>query len=335
MENQLVARFIQRLPSVKVIACIDAGASKIAFQLFTKEGEVIPISKDLLFLPALRGKAGNLTNLKKEAVLEHFQEMFQSAQALGSSLQELFPEILLVCGAAGTGTANAREDFITILCRLGFQRENILLCSDADLLLQLTGEEGAVLICGTGAICLGKKGSQIQRCGGLGRFLGDEGSGHYIGLQALKAVLAYEYGWGETTSLSKALYKHFQKESLMFLISSVNKAEISATEIASLAVYVLEEAEKEDVISMEILKDASAHLAKLLLTVLTKLDLQEPKAYLYGGIFKSAYFYNLIEQKILEENYNNLSLVNLQDSEVTTLVIKQVLSKNFSLDPSM
>lgn len=335
MENQLADRFMQRLPNVKAIACIDAGASKIAFQLFTKEGEVIPISKDLLFLPALKGKAGNLTNLKKEVVLEHFHEMFQSAQALGSSLQDLFPEILLVCGAAGVGTVNAREEFKNILYGLGFQRENILLCTDADLLLELAGEEGAILICGTGSICLGKKGSQIQRCGGLGRFLGDEGSGHYIGMQALKAVLAFEYGWGENTSLSNALYKHFQKESLTFLISSVNKGEISAAEIAALAVYVLEEAEKKDPISIQILNDASSHLAKLLLTVLTKFDLQDPKAYLYGGIFKSAYFYNLIEEKIIEKNYKNLSLVNLQDSEVTTLVIKQFFSKNVSLDPTV
>ena len=42
---------------------------------------------------------------------------------------------------------------------------------------------------GTGAICLGRKGEVHEYSGGWGHILGDEGSGYWIALQALKRMV--------------------------------------------------------------------------------------------------------------------------------------------------
>jgi N-acetylglucosamine kinase-like BadF-type ATPase len=48
-------------------------------------------------------------------------------------------------------------------------------------------ESGMVLIAGTGSVAIArKKNGDIVKVGGWGRLLGDEGSGYWIGLQAIK-----------------------------------------------------------------------------------------------------------------------------------------------------
>jgi len=46
----------------------------------------------------------------------------------------------------------------------GIQSNNLLLVSDAALALQLIDGDGAILIAGTGSICLGKKRKQKLSC---------------------------------------------------------------------------------------------------------------------------------------------------------------------------
>lgn len=328
--ESLKGRFKNRLGSVKYIACMDAGASKVAFQLFTLDGEVISIHKEQPF-SLLTGKGASLTNLSKEQVFQHLQEMFQEAYVEKGPLSTFFADTLLICGAAGVEREASYIQFDSILSDLGFRKENILLCSDAALLLSLVRQEGAVVIGGTGSICLGKKGEKVERVGGLGRFLGDEGSGHDIGLEAIKAVLSYEYGWGKDTSLVSSLQSHFEKDSLSFLIPMINKAEIPAAEIAKVASYVFAGVEKGDSVSLEILEKAVSHITELLTKTLGKLELKEPTVYLYGGLFHSPHFYQKTEEK-LRSLYGGISLVNLQSLDLTTLVIQQFLSEDFCLE---
>ena len=69
------------------------------------------------------------------------------------------------------------------------------------------GESGIVLIAGTGSIsyCYNKKTNELNRVGGWGYVLGDEGSGYDIGRQALVAIMKSYDGRGKSTQLTEAL----------------------------------------------------------------------------------------------------------------------------------
>ena len=178
--------------------------------------------------------------------------------------------------------------------------------------LQLINGEGIILIASTGSICLGKKDDKLVRVGGLGRILGDEGSGYQIGLLALKASIAEEYGWGTPTTLTPALKELFQVTELKTLIPKINRVEIPASQIAACAPIVFSHAfELEDQVAAEIIELAADHLGYLLRTMLQKSQLSNCEVHLWGGIFKNIHSEAFI-QKILERTPSdrNITIIN-------------------------
>ncbi|HLR84931.1 MAG TPA: BadF/BadG/BcrA/BcrD ATPase family protein, partial [Nocardioidaceae bacterium] len=74
----------------------------------------------------------------------------------------------------------------------------------------LEGRPGAVLAVGTGAIALGLAADgRMHRVDGWGQWLGDDGSGAWIGREALRAVARAADGRGEATALSERLASRF------------------------------------------------------------------------------------------------------------------------------
>ncbi|BCY08530.1 N-acetylglucosamine kinase [Actinoplanes sp. L3-i22] len=70
--------------------------------------------------------------------------------------------------------------------------------------------DGVLLLSGTGALAARFSGGELRkRCDGYGWLLGDEGSAVWIGVRALRAVLAALDGRGEPTSLVEAARRHF------------------------------------------------------------------------------------------------------------------------------
>jgi N-acetylglucosamine kinase-like BadF-type ATPase len=72
------------------------------------------------------------------------------------------------------------------------------------------GEYGGVALSGTGsgALYFGRGGHLHH--GGFGIPIGDEGSGAWIGMQGISAIIRARDGWGEITSLTDALYEKFK-----------------------------------------------------------------------------------------------------------------------------
>ncbi|WP_115719930.1 glucosamine kinase nucleotide-binding domain-containing protein [Gallaecimonas mangrovi] len=66
------------------------------------------------------------------------------------------------------------------------------------------GEDGAVIITGTGSAGFSKSGSQRLMLGGYGLQLGDQGGGAWLGLEAVKASLLASDGIGPDTALTDA-----------------------------------------------------------------------------------------------------------------------------------
>jgi N-acetylglucosamine kinase-like BadF-type ATPase len=199
--------------------------------------------------------------------------------------------------------------------------------SDAEMALQLIDGEGISLIAGTGSICLGKKNETLFRVGGLGRILGDEGSGYQIGLQALKAALAEEYGWGIATSLTPALKDLFQVTDLKTLIPKINLGEIPPSKIALSAPLVFCKALEQDEIANEIIDRAARDLGDLLTKMVNISSLSDCEIHLWGGIFKNTHSEVFI-QKVMEtlpETHRNLKIVNQsQDNPAILFAIKNL-----------
>ena len=68
----------------------------------------------------------------------------------------------------------------------------MFLKSDVQIAIEgaLDGQDGIVVIAGTGSIALSLKEGMLQRCGGWGYQLGDEGSAYWIAKKMLNAFLS-------------------------------------------------------------------------------------------------------------------------------------------------
>jgi glucosamine kinase len=171
----------------------------------------------------------------------------------------------LVAGLAGVGSAVINEALRKALddeCR----REGIAplpfsLETDARIALEgaFDGGPGIIVIAGTGSIVLGKVGGGESRMvGGWGRVLGDEGSGYFLGLEALKAVTREFDGRGTSGSLARALAERFGLTSRDRVIAAVYKEQFA---IPSLAPLVLEATAAGDDVSRRILERGAGSLA--------------------------------------------------------------------------
>lgn len=297
------------------ILCIDGGGSKTILQVLDTRGQLISLVKNNAQIDQVEASCSNINTVGEEGVRAVFQALFEEVQ-LGhdlTKLADILPYCRVVAGMAGAIIPQNKQTITALFEEYGICRNRILLMSDAELALKLIDERGIILISGTGSICLAKKDNIIYRVGGLGRILGDEGSGYHMGIQALKAALAEEYGWGNPTSLTPLLKELFGVIELKTLISKINLGEIKPSKLASLAPIVFKEAFQGDGSAQEIVSCASKNLAELLITQLNISNLSNCEVHLWGGIFKNSYVDAFI-QEIIEgvdsNNEKNLKFIN-------------------------
>ncbi len=127
-----------------------------------------------------------------------------------------------------------------------------------------------LILSGTGSCCFGRRRDGVTaKVGGWGHILGDKGSGHEIGLRALKAVVFYLDRDGEWSELGRRILRRLQLNEPNELIAWVQSA--PKTDVAALAVEVFAAASKRDAIARDILEGAAHSLAKDALTCARKL----------------------------------------------------------------
>ena len=153
---------------------IDAGGTKTVCLLANEHGEI---------LARARGEGANLQavgELQVEKILHTVM-----AQAIGD--RRIVPAAICL-GIAGVDRPHDNAIIRGIMRRIGLKAP-VLVVNDALVALVAgAGDEGPgiVLIAGTGSICYGRNAAgQAARAGGWGYLLGDEGSGWWIGREAL------------------------------------------------------------------------------------------------------------------------------------------------------
>lgn len=296
--------------------CIDGGGSKTLLQIVDARGRIIPLTKHGKIMQSVESGASNINVVKKEGVKIALQDLFEGLKigAAQSDAQDILPTARVIAGMAGVGIQENLNAVTSLFEELGVRKERLQILTDAELALRLLKGNGIVLISGTGSICFAEKGGIRQRVGGLGRILGDEGSGYQIGLQAIRAALEEEFGYGPPTSLTPTLKAFFGVAQMKSLFPQINSLEMSSATIASVSPLVFEKAIEQDLVAMGIISRAADELRQLVSTALRISQLEDCELHLWGGVFKGPFAEPLIQEIKKETAHKGIKIVN-QSSE--------------------
>ena len=152
-------------------------------------------------------------------------------------------------------------------------------CGDVDIALDAAfpGEAGVLVIAGTGSNTLGRTtGGELVTVGGWGPVLADQGSGHWIGHQALRAALRAHDEQDAPVKLLNALAAQWKADTLEQLMEMAHAA--PAPDFAALVRTVVEVAEQGDALALGILRQAGRDLGRDASIALRKLLALEPEA---------------------------------------------------------
>jgi N-acetylglucosamine kinase-like BadF-type ATPase len=255
---------------------IDAGGTKTVCYLADADGRVVGEG---------RGGGANLQahgELQVEKVLHSVID-----QAIGD--RAILPAAACL-GVAGVDRPEDDRTVRSIMRRLGFKR-HMLVVNDAliALVAGVGDEPGVVLIAGTGSIAYGfNEAGYAARAGGWGFVLGDEGSGYWIGRQALAAVVREADGRGPKTQLTPLVLEHFGLARVDGLVRAVYENGLKRHAVAALGGVVEMARAGGDAAAAEILSKAGEELTRAAASVISRLEMrgQSFGTVLAGGMFK-------------------------------------------------
>ena len=204
-----------------------------------------------------------------------------------------------VIGVAGAG----REDVANVVRTMVAEviPGEIDVVGDMEIALQATlgYDPGIVVIAGTGSIAYGRDArGRTARAGGWGFAISDEGSAHWIGREAVAAVLraadqrpklgGEDIGTVESMSpLVRELKAVWRTDSFAELARKAN----SQPDFAALLPAVVEACDRKDELAQRILMRAGAELAQLVSAITQQLfaaDSGKIALGIAGGVFRHA-----------------------------------------------
>lgn len=255
---------------------IDAGGTKTVCQLADEHASV---------LAEARGPGANLQangELEVEKALHAVM-----AEVIGGD-RSIRPSAIC-CGMAGVDRPEDVAAIRAILTRIG-QKADLLVVNDALIALEAgaPGEAGVVIVAGTGSIAYGRDADgHAARAGGWGHVLGDEGSGYWLGRQALQAVVRASDGRGQATSLSASVLGHYGVGRAQDLVHQIYYGGARPSAIATLGVLVQGAADDGDVVALQIIDTGASELAAAATSVASRLRLGVCPVILAGGMFRA------------------------------------------------
>jgi len=206
-------------------------------------------------------------NVGEEVATQRLQELVRGVAAeAGVGLDE----IACTCiGLAGTTSGNVRRWAEETLG--GMVSGRVIVCGDDAIALEagFRGGPGVLLIAGTGAIVSGRCSDGTRfTAGGFGPVIGDEGSGGWIGLEAVKEALKAR-DRGVATGLPEAIQAFWGLKSMGELIAKGNH--YSRANFAELTRVVVEAAETGDGVAVRVLERAGEELAAAVMVLVGKM----------------------------------------------------------------
>lgn len=255
---------------------IDAGGTKTVCLLADGAGTIIAEA---------RGPGANLHAAGELAVEKVLHEVMESA--IGD--RQIIPAAVCL-GIAGVDRDDEASTVRAIMRRLG-HRSHAVVVNDALIALVAGAGDapGVVIIAGTGSIAYGRnREGEAARAGGWGHMIGDEGSGYWIGREALAAVMRAADERGPETRLTADILAHFGISDVSRLPRIVYDRDQPRTAVAALGPLVQRVSEQGDAVATRILERAVDELVLAARSVTTRLEMRGEAFtfYLAGGMFR-------------------------------------------------
>jgi N-acetylglucosamine kinase-like BadF-type ATPase len=219
-------------------------------------------------------------------------------------VNQTLPEVTAICvGMTNVERPKDESQIKRILDRFNLTK-NVIVTNDAEIVLEAgcnledyaEPAYGVAVLAGENGLAFAKgRTGQTARAGGWGYLLGDEGSAHYLGLQAVKALLQAADGRGKPTALTAMVEQvwkipgkrpdslaHHVYSLLAGLGTGANKAKIEESqenykrELALLAPLVERAAAAGDEVAAAIVAEAAAQLAGAANAAMAKVGLDQP-----------------------------------------------------------
>jgi N-acetylglucosamine kinase-like BadF-type ATPase len=254
---------------------IDAGGTKTHGLLADQTGRVVGEAM---------GPGANISTGGELGVEKALHQVIDDVLAT----RDIAPAAIAI-GMAGVERPDDFSVVNAILHRIA-RRTRTVVVNDALIALVAGAGDGpgVVLVAGTGSIAFGRsRDNRSARAGGWGYILADEGSGYWIGRQALTGMMREFDGRGPATSLTPVILSHLQISSPIEIGPRVYRGDLPLVSIAALAPLVGQAAQSGDPLAADIITRAAEELCLAAAAVVRQLNMggEEFPCLLSGGIF--------------------------------------------------
>ncbi len=258
---------------------VDAGGTKTLAAIADEAG---------VLLGSGRGGPGNFDDVGIERARANIGEAVEAARRAAGLAPEPFAAAFL--GVAGVVSEADRAVVRAMAADLALAPDGrVGVDHDCRIALAggLSGRPGIVLIIGTGSSCFGMNAAgEAWRSGGWGHLISDEGSGYWLGVEALRAAVRAWDGRERPTVLLGRLLQHLGVAEPDDLLHRLYVVGMSRAELAALAPLVIAAAREGDAVAGGLLARGAEELADTVLAVARRLGLygQACELALAGGL---------------------------------------------------
>ena len=282
---------------------IDGGATKTTFALADRDGNIL---QKIVLGPS------NPFDLGINAATEVLEKGI--AQITANIHKR---KISLFAGISGGGAYETRERLKVFFDSFGFLRAENGSDSANIIAAGLKGEDGAVIIMGTGSSCFVSRGGEQLCVGGLGYLFDHGGSGYDLGNAAIRAACCAEDGSGEPTLIHKYMLEVCKTKTVRENI--FNFYSMGKSGIASYAPIIFKAYEAGDKLAEQVLKKNMSHVANLAITAGKYLGKCEGKIKIVcvGGLTKqNAILHPMIDEVLSEKGVKDKFDISVFDGDV-------------------
>lgn len=212
------------------------------------------------------------------------------------------PPAALCAGLAGVGNRAERDAVEAALAASGVAGR-VRVATDGEIALEgaLGGGAGILLVAGTGSVAYGHaEDGRVERCGGWGMLVGDEGSGYALARGGLAAALRAVDGREPETRLLPLLLEALAVDDPRAVPPWVGRA--AKAEVAALAAHVLRAAEEGDAVARSVAEGEARAIADHAVALRTRLSpwTGEVPVVFHGGVLQSALYASLVSAALAE-----------------------------------
>lgn len=265
---------------------VDGGGSSTEACVASAEGQVLG-----------RGTGGpsNFHYCSREVFIGSVQDaVMQALRASGRRLEEVSMACIALAGAGRASDAGRVRDMLRpVLDPVPFF---VVEDTHAALAAAHGGEDGIIVIAGTGSNCLGVRSGDYASAGGWGSLFGDEGSAYMIAVEGLRAAAKSSDGRIPQTRILQDVLRSLSGTKPADMISLIH--DFDRSRIAQLSRVVFGAADAGDSEAVRILDEQARELALAATAVASRLRASAPKIGLVGGCFRNAGYIAAFERHL-------------------------------------